>query len=58
MRLMNSKEFHGPVNIGSDEMVSANSLAGIAGELSGKRLSIKNKDVKQVGVRGRNLTTR
>ena len=23
-------------------------------ELSGKRLSIKNKDVKQVGVRGRN----
>ena len=54
MRLMNSKEFHGPVNIGSDEMVSINRLAGIAIELSGKRLSIKNKDVKQVGVRGRN----
>ncbi len=52
--LMNSKEFNGPVNIGSDEMVSINKLAEIAISLSGKSLTIKNKKVKQVGVRGRN----
>ena len=54
LKIMNSQDFKGPVNIGSDEMVSINKLAEIAIELSGKRLSIKNIDVKQVGVRGRN----
>ena len=38
IRLMNSK-FSGPVNIGSEEMVTINKLAKIAIELSGKNLS-------------------
>jgi nucleoside-diphosphate-sugar epimerase len=54
IKLMNSQEFNGPVNIGSDEMVSINKLAEIAISLSGKHLTIKNINVKQVGVRGRN----
>ena len=53
IRLMES-DFSGPVNIGSEEMVSINDLAEIAIKLSGKKLSIKNIDVKQIGVRGRN----
>ena len=53
IRLMNS-DFSGPVNIGSEEMVTINQLAQIAIDLSNKKLSIKNIDVKQIGVRGRN----
>jgi nucleoside-diphosphate-sugar epimerase len=51
-RLMNS-EFFGPVNIGSEEMISINSLAQLAMEIAGKRLLIKNIPGPQ-GVRGRN----
>jgi hypothetical protein len=47
-------DFTGPVNIGSEEMVTINRLAEIAIKLSGKNLTIKNVDVKQKGVRGRN----
>ena len=47
-------DFAGPVNIGSEEMVTINRLAEIAIKLSGKNLTIKNVDVKQIGVRGRN----
>ena len=53
IRLMES-DFTGPVNIGSEEMVTINRLAEIAIKLSGKNLTIKNIDVKQIGVRGRN----
>ena len=54
IRLMNSK-FSGPVNIGSEEMVTINKLAKIAIEISGKNLSIKNiKNHNAIGVRGRN----
>lgn len=53
LRLMES-DFSGPVNIGSEEMITINDLAEIAIKLSGKKLSIKNIDVKQIGVRGRN----
>ena len=53
IRLMES-DFAGPVNIGSEEMVTINRLAEIAIKLSGKKLTIKNVDVKQIGVRGRN----
>jgi len=52
-RLMNSPDFHGPVNIGSDEMVTINKLAEIAMEAAGKRLKIKHID-GPLGVRGRN----
>ncbi len=51
-RLMES-DFVGPVNIGSDEMVSINKLVEIAQEVSGKKVSIKYISGHQ-GVRGRN----
>ena len=41
LRLMDS-DFVGPVNIGSEEMVTINELAEIAIKLSGKNISIKN----------------
>jgi GDP-D-mannose 3',5'-epimerase len=41
LRLMNS-EFVGPVNIGSEEMVSINELAQMAIDLSGKDITINN----------------
>jgi nucleoside-diphosphate-sugar epimerase len=52
LRLMES-EFTGPVNIGSDEMISINDLAKMVIGISGKTLSIKNIPGPQ-GVRGRN----
>jgi GDP-D-mannose 3',5'-epimerase len=41
VRLMNS-DFTGPVNIGSEEMVTINQLAQMAIDLSGKDITIKN----------------
>ena len=52
MRLMNS-DFTGPVNIGSEEMISINDFAQMAIDLSGKKLKIKNIE-GPTGVRGRN----
>lgn len=51
-RFMNS-DFEGPVNIGSEEMISLNDLAKMVMEISGKKLSIFNKPVSYQGVRGR-----
>lgn len=45
--------FTGPVNIGSDEMVSINQLADIIGDIAGKRFT-KNHVPGPLGVRGRN----
>jgi len=63
LELMDS-EFSGPVNIGSEEMVSINKLAEIAISVSGKNLSIKNLEGEEfkkkygfkcpLGVKGRN----
>jgi len=63
LELMES-EFSGPVNIGSEEMVSINRLAEIAISVSGKNLSIKNLEGEEfikkygfkcpLGVKGRN----
>jgi GDP-D-mannose 3',5'-epimerase len=51
-RLMNS-HFIGPVNIGSDEMVTINELVDVACSIEGKKL--KKKHIKgPLGVRGRN----
>ena len=62
-RLMQS-EFSGPVNIGSDEMISMNDFAKMVIDISGKDLSINNIDGEEfeekyghkcpVGVNGRN----
>ena len=51
-RLMES-EFTGPVNIGSEEMVSINQLAEMVMQIAGKKLTIKHID-GPLGVRGRN----
>ena len=63
LRLMKS-EFTGPVNIGSEEMVTINQLVELVIQISGKDLSIKNLDgdefIKKygfkcpLGVKGRN----
>ncbi len=52
LRLMRSK-FVGPVNIGSDEMISINDLASMVIGISNKSLTIKNIP-GPTGVRGRN----
>jgi nucleoside-diphosphate-sugar epimerase len=63
LKLMDS-DFIGPVNIGSEEMVTINELAQMAIDISGKNITINNIDGKDfldkygfncpVGVRGRN----
>ena len=57
-------DFLGPVNIGSDEMVTINQLAHMAIDISGKNISIYNIEGQEflnkygfdcpMGVRGRN----
>ena len=51
-RLVQS-DFSGPVNIGSEEMVSINGLVDIAAKVSGKKVE-KNHIEGPLGVRGRN----
>ena len=67
LRLMDS-DFAGPVNIGSEEMVTINQLAEMAIEISGKKISIRNLGGQEfiekygfkcpTGVRGRNSDNR
>jgi len=64
LRFMRQEKFMGPVNIGSEEMVTINQLAEIAIQLSGKDIKINNIEGQEfidkygfkcpVGVRGRN----
>ncbi len=51
-RLMES-DFSGPVNIGSDEMISINNLALMAADIAGKKITV-NHIPGPTGVRGRN----
>ena len=51
-RLMES-DFAGPVNVGSEEMVTINRLAELTAEIAGKKLSIRHIP-GPLGVRGRN----
>ena len=61
---MRQDSFLGPVNIGSEEMVTINELAQMAIEISGKNISINNLEGDAfvakygfkcpIGVRGRN----
>jgi GDP-D-mannose 3',5'-epimerase len=63
LKLMDS-DFTGPVNIGSEEMVTINKLAEMAIELSGKKIKVKNLFGQEfekkyghkcpLGVKGRN----
>jgi nucleoside-diphosphate-sugar epimerase len=52
-KLMESETFFGPVNIGSDEMVTINQLAEFAMEIAGRKLTINHIE-GPLGVRGRN----
>lgn len=52
-KLMASTHFKGPVNIGSEEMVTINELVQITAKVAGKNINIKHID-GPLGVRGRN----
>jgi nucleoside-diphosphate-sugar epimerase len=56
LRLMRS-DFSGPVNIGSDEMISIDGLARLAAEIAGKSVSLRHIP-GPLGVRGRNSDNR
>ncbi len=53
IRLMQS-DFKGPVNIGSEEMINMNNFMKMIIDISGKKLSIQNRDFHGTGVKGRN----
>jgi nucleoside-diphosphate-sugar epimerase len=55
-RLMDS-DFTGPVNIGSEEMVTINQLAEMIADIAGKKLTIRHIS-GPLGVRGRNSDNR
>lgn len=55
-RLMDS-DFTGPVNIGSEEMVTINQLVEIVADIAGKKININHID-GPLGVRGRNSDNR
>lgn len=57
MRRLMKSNFEGPVNIGSQEMVTINRLAEIIMEIAEKKLSIKHIS-GPLGVRGRNSDNR
>jgi len=56
LRLLRS-DFQGPVNIGSEEMVTINQLAGMVIDIANKDLSVNNIP-GPLGVRGRNSDNR
>lgn len=53
VRRLTDSDFEGPVNIGSEEMISINNLAKLIISISGKNVSVKNI-TGPTGVRGRN----
>jgi len=53
IRKLMQSDFEGPVNIGSEEMVTINRLAEIIIGISGKRIAVRHID-GPLGVRGRN----
>ncbi len=57
VRKLMQSDFIGPVNIGSDEMVTINQLVQLAASIAGKEIVIKHID-GPLGVRGRNSDNR
>jgi nucleoside-diphosphate-sugar epimerase len=53
VRLMHS-DFHEPLNLGMDRLVSINELVDIVAKIAGKRIGKRHDLTKPVGVRGRN----
>jgi GDP-D-mannose 3',5'-epimerase len=56
-RLMAS-DFQGPINIGSEEMVTINQLVAMASDVEGKKVDKRHKLDAPTGVRGRNSDNR
>jgi nucleoside-diphosphate-sugar epimerase len=56
-RLLMDSGFVGPVNIGSEEMVTINGFARTIAEIAGKRLAVRHTS-GPLGVRGRNSDNR
>lgn len=55
LKFMNTDGFHGPVNIGSEEMISVNNLAKMVVDISGRTdITLKNIPSNAIGVNGRN----
>ncbi|HZF58233.1 MAG TPA: NAD-dependent epimerase/dehydratase family protein [Rubrobacter sp.] len=52
-RIMRS-DHHGPLNLGSDELVTINQLVDLVADIGGKRISKRHDLSKPQGVRGRN----
>jgi GDP-D-mannose 3', 5'-epimerase len=52
-RIMQS-DYHKPLNLGTDELVSVDELAQIVIEASGKKIALQHDRTKPQGVRGRN----
>jgi GDP-D-mannose 3', 5'-epimerase len=57
IRRLVESDFTGPVNIGSEEMITINQLAEFVMDIAGKKLSIRHIN-GPVGVRGRNSDNR
>jgi nucleoside-diphosphate-sugar epimerase len=57
LRLTRSTDFEGPVNIGSQEMVTINELVDLVADIAGKTIE-KNHIPGPTGVRGRNSDNR
>lgn len=53
LRLMAS-DYREPLNLGTDRLISINSLVDLVGEIAGKRLVKRHDRTKPQGVRGRN----
>jgi GDP-D-mannose 3',5'-epimerase len=53
LRLMAS-DYREPLNLGTDRLISINSLVDLVGEIAGKRLLKRHDRTKPQGVRGRN----
>jgi nucleoside-diphosphate-sugar epimerase len=54
IRMIMESDCTEPLNLGSDEVISINDFAKMIIDISSKEVKIKNIDVQQVGVRGRN----
>lgn len=57
LRRFTQSEFSGPVNIGSEEMVTINQLARMVIDIAGKKIEIRHVE-GPLGVRGRNSDNR
>ncbi|MCL4219194.1 MAG: GDP-mannose 4,6-dehydratase, partial [Candidatus Hydrogenedentes bacterium] len=53
IRLMNS-DWHDPINLGQDRMITINELVAMVARIAGKQINIRHELDRPLGVRGRN----